>query len=104
MSFRRNSKMAVALFAMALVTLGAQVASAAASTVTIGSVLPQGFASKPFGQVQTQFNTTLPEKGANLTSPVNGIVVRWRVQGAVGGPSPYGSCTRTDRAPMKPRS
>jgi hypothetical protein len=54
--------------------------------VTIGSVLPQGFAPQPFGQVQTEFNTTLPEKGANLTSPVNGLVVRWRVQGAVGGP------------------
>jgi hypothetical protein len=86
MSFKRNSKMAVVLFAIALTALAAQVASAGASTITIGSVLPQGFTSQPFGQVQTEFNTTLPEKGANLTSPVNGLVVRWRVQGAVGGP------------------
>ncbi|HEX5375689.1 MAG TPA: PASTA domain-containing protein [Solirubrobacterales bacterium] len=36
--------------------------------------------------MQTFFNTALPEKGANLVSPVNGAIVRWRVQGAEGGP------------------
>jgi hypothetical protein len=60
--------------------------AAQASTVTVGSVLPTEFASKPFEQVRTQLNTTLPEKGANLVSPVNGAIVRWRVQGAKGGP------------------
>jgi IPT/TIG domain/PASTA domain len=54
--------------------------------VTVGSVLPSPFVSTPFGQVQTQFNTALPEKGANLVSPTNGAIVRWRVQGAKGGP------------------
>jgi hypothetical protein len=54
--------------------------------VTVGSVLPSPFVSTPFGQVQTQFNTVLPEKGANLVSPTDGAVVRWRVQGAKGGP------------------
>ncbi len=39
-----------------------------------------------FGQVKTLFNTALPEKGASLVSPVTGAVVRWRVQGAEGGP------------------
>jgi hypothetical protein len=61
-------------------------ASAQASTVTIGSVLPLGSTPTDFGGVQTFFNTALPEKGANLVSPVNGAIVRWRVQGAEGGP------------------
>jgi hypothetical protein len=61
-------------------------AAAQASTITVGSVLPTTFTSSPFGQVETQFNTALPEKGANLVSPVNGAIVRWRVQGAKGGP------------------
>jgi hypothetical protein len=60
--------------------------TAQASTVTVGSVLPTEFASKPFEQVRTQLNATLPEKGVNLVSPVNGAIVRWRVQGAKGGP------------------
>ena len=59
---------------------------AQASTVTIGSVLPPGSAPTEFGQVQTLFNSALPEKGANLTSTVDGAIVRWRVQGASGGP------------------
>jgi hypothetical protein len=70
--------------AASVLALGAS--SAQASTITIGSVLPGGYAPTPFGQVQTQFNTTLPEKGAKLTSPVDGAIVRWRVLGASGGP------------------
>jgi hypothetical protein len=61
-------------------------ATAQASTVTVGSVLPLTFTPTEFGQVQTMFNTTLPEKGANLVSPVDGAIVRWRMQGAEGGP------------------
>jgi hypothetical protein len=60
--------------------------AAQASTVTVGSVLPPGSTPTAFGQVQTFFNTALPEKGANLTSPVSGAIVRWRVQDAEGGP------------------
>jgi len=60
--------------------------SAQASTVTVGSVFPPGSAPTAFGQVQTFFNTALPEKGANLASPVNGTIVRWRVKDAEGGP------------------
>jgi hypothetical protein len=70
-----------ALGASALCAGGAQ-----ASTVTIGSVFPSGFAPTKFERVQTLFNTALPEKGANLTSPVSGAIVRWRIQGAKGGP------------------
>jgi hypothetical protein len=72
----------VAVSAWALVAaIGAQ-----ASTITVGSVLPTAFTPTEFGKVGTQFNTTLPEAGANLVSPVNGALVRWRVQGAKGGP------------------
>ena len=59
---------------------------AQASTVTVGSVLPSGSVATPFERVQTFFNTALPEKGANLTSPVSGAIVRWRMQDAEGGP------------------
>ena len=68
----------------ALALLGATAAQA--STITVGSVLPPGFTSEPFGEQVTLLNTTLPEKGANLVSPVNGAIVRWRMQGAKGGP------------------
>lgn len=60
--------------------------AAQASTVTVGSVLPPGSTPTEFGQVQTFFNTALPEKGANLTSPVSGAIVRWRLQDPSGGP------------------
>ncbi len=57
-----------------------------ASTVTVGSVLPPGSTPTAFEEVETFFNTALPEKGANLTSPVDGAIVRWRMQDAEGGP------------------
>ena len=60
--------------------------AAPASTITVGSVLPFGSTPTEFEQVRTLFNTALPEKGANLVSPVNGAIVRWRVQDAEGGP------------------
>ncbi len=60
--------------------------AAQASTVTVGSVLPPGSVATEFGQVQTLFNTALPENGANLASPVSGAIVRWRMQDAEGGP------------------
>jgi hypothetical protein len=74
----------VAVVAGALALMGA--AAAQASTVTVGSVLPTNFVGEEFKEVQTYFNTALPERGANLVSPVSGAVVRWRMQGASGGP------------------
>ncbi len=59
---------------------------AQARTITVGSVLPPGATGKPFEAVQTLFNGALPEKGANLVSPVNGAVVRWQAQELKGGP------------------
>jgi len=71
-----------AVSAWALAAAGA----AQASVLSVGSVLPEGATSEPFKRVQTLFNTALPESGATLASPVNGAIVRWRVQGAKGGP------------------
>jgi len=81
---RRKSWTGLIALVAALGLLGA--GGAQASTVTVGSVLPIEYTSTPFGQVKTMFNTAIPERGANLTSPVSGAIVRWRIQGAKGGP------------------
>jgi hypothetical protein len=60
--------------------------TAQASVISIGSVLPEKLEPTKFERVQTLFNTALPEAGATLASPVTGAVVRWRIQGAEGGP------------------
>jgi hypothetical protein len=60
--------------------------AAQASTIGVGSVLPPGATPTAFEKVETFFNTALPEKGANLTSPVSGAIVRWRMQDPEGGP------------------
>jgi hypothetical protein len=61
-------------------------ASAQASIVTVGSPLPASFTATPIGGSLTAINSTLPEPGAHVTSPVNGTVVSWRITGAAGGP------------------
>ncbi len=76
--------MAVAIAVVAMCSLFA--ATAQASVIGIGSVLPQKYESVKFERVQTLFNTALPEAGATLSSPVNGAIVRWQIQGAKGGP------------------
>lgn len=84
---RQRQAWGFAAFMACLACVGALfAASAQAAVVSIGSVLPEGTTSKPFNRVQTLFNTALPEPGANLASPVTGAIVRWRVQGAKGGP------------------
>jgi IPT/TIG domain/PASTA domain len=82
----RSRRLAVALAGVACVWGLVGAAGAQASVVSIGSVLPASYTPTEFTRVQTFFNTALPETGANLTSPVTGAVVRWRVQGAKGGP------------------
>jgi hypothetical protein len=78
----------IGLVAMALAAAWALIAAVAANatTVTVGSVLPPTFTSTPFEGVRTQFNTALPEAGAKIASPVNGAIIRWKLQGAKGGP------------------
>lgn len=82
---RRLGRLGVAL-GTAICSLALLAGSAQAYTVTVGSVLPTTFAQVKFEQVRTLFNTALPEAGANLASPVSGAILRWRVQGAKGGP------------------
>ncbi len=83
---RQRQKLGLALALAAIACTMFAATAAQASTITVGSVLPPGFTSKPFGELHTQLNTALPEKGANLVSPVNGAIVRWRMQGGKGGP------------------
>jgi hypothetical protein len=75
----------MAIAAVAAVCL-AFAGSAQASVITVGSVLPEKFEPTKFERVQTLFNTALPEAGSTLASPVTGAIVRWRIQGAEGGP------------------
>lgn len=82
----RSKRLTFAVAALASAWALLTAAGAGATTITVGSVLPPGSAPEEVKEVGTLFNTALPEKGANLSSPVNGLVVRWRVQGAVGGP------------------
>jgi len=84
---RQRQVWGLAVFVACVATVGVLfAASARASVISIGSVLPEGFAPKKFEREQTLFNTALPEPGATLASPVSGAIVRWRVQGAKGGP------------------
>src|SRR6188472_1191655 len=77
----------LSVLAIAAMSACALLATAAqAATITVGSVLPPGSSPTAFGSVETFFNTALPEKGANLTSPATGAIVRWRMQDAEGGP------------------
>jgi len=76
--------MALAFAASAWLLIAA--GTAQASVISVGSVLPEKFTPTEFTRVQTFFNTGLPQPGANLASPVNGAIVRWRIQGASGGP------------------
>ena len=82
----RRKRLTFAVVALASAWALLTAAGAGATTITVGSVLPPGSTPEEFKEASTWFNTALPEKGANLTSPVNGLLVRWRVQGAVGGP------------------
>jgi hypothetical protein len=79
----RRLTMAIAVVAAVCLAFAG---AAQASVISIGSVLPKEPTATEFGRVQTLFNTALPEPGATLSSPVNGAIVRWRVQGASGGP------------------
>jgi hypothetical protein len=82
-----GSRQRAGLLAVAAMCALAFLATAAqATTITVGSVLPPGSAPTEFKEVETFFNTALPEKGANLSSPVTGAIIRWRVQDAEGGP------------------
>ncbi|HEX3240581.1 MAG TPA: IPT/TIG domain-containing protein [Solirubrobacterales bacterium] len=84
---RNRNGTRLGVLALALASAFALVAgTASANTITVGSVLPPGAVSEEVKEVDTFFNTALPEKGASLASPVSGVIVRWRLVGAKGGP------------------
>jgi hypothetical protein len=79
----------VATVGMSLALCG----SAQAATVTVGSPLEATFGgtlgslgSAPTG---TWANTVLPEPGANVTSPVSGVIVRWHMAGNYSAGRPF---------------
>jgi hypothetical protein len=57
-----------------------------AAVVTVGSPLTQPFVSTEAKNSGTIANIAFPEPGANVTSPVSGTVIRWRIGQAEGGP------------------
>jgi hypothetical protein len=82
----RSRRTAIAVLCAVSVMVLAMATTAQASVIKIGSVLPDKWESKKVDRVETLFNTALPESGATLASPVTGAIIRWSVQGAVGGP------------------
>jgi hypothetical protein len=64
-------------------------AAAQAQIVTVGSPLTGTYGSTTIGPSANPTQTTLitsstPEAGAKLTSPISGVIVRWRITQAVG--------------------
>jgi hypothetical protein len=94
--------------ASALALLAATGAQAA--TVTVGSPLTGSFFPSTFSVTGTIANSTLPEGGANLTSPVTGTIVRWRIMDGSGGPyrlrvlTPGSGTTYTGAAASDPQT
>ena len=85
-------------------------ATAQASIVTIGSPLTAPFVSSAIGNSVTLSNSALGESGVNVTSPVDGVIVRWRITQATGGPfalrvlSPVSGTTDTGGAASAPET
>ena len=61
-------------------------ASVQAAPVTIGSPLTASFSTGEFNSPGTYANLALPEAGTHVTSPVTGMIVRWRITNSSGGP------------------
>jgi hypothetical protein len=85
-------------------------ATAQGTVVTVGNPLTATFSPNSVGAPPaTLANFVLPP-GANVTSPVTGTIVRWRITQATGGPfrlrvlAPQGGTTYTGVAASEPRS
>jgi IPT/TIG domain len=107
----RNRVVGVGALAVAGMLLAA--ASAQAATYTVGSPLTASFSPTDASFAEEFINSALPESGANVLSPVTGVIVRWRITGASGGPfnlrvlTPDGGITYTGAitsAPQTPAS
>lgn len=107
---RRSAKRRIGCFLLVAAWTVIVPATAPAAVVTVGSPLTASFPfSGSFGVV-TVTNLVLPEPGANVTSPVSGTIVRWRLSGASGGPfrlrvlTPGGGTTFTGAGTSEPRT
>lgn len=69
----------------AVVALGTA-SAAEAAPITVGSPLTGSFTPTKFNTVGTVASNGLPEPGAVVSSPVNGVVIAWHVIDAQGGP------------------
>jgi hypothetical protein len=75
------------LLLLGLVSVGLVVpASAQAEIVTVGSPLTRAFTPTTVGSASTIMNSGPLAPGANLSSPIDGVIVRWRITQATGGP------------------
>jgi hypothetical protein len=74
------------LLVVAAILIGSLVlrVSAQAATVTVGSPLTAAFGTGEYKSSLTMANLALPEPGAQVTSPVTGMVVRWRLKNSTG--------------------
>jgi hypothetical protein len=83
----RRISLAVVLTAVSGFALFA--ASGAFASTLVGSPLTGNFStgSRSCSPACTDFNTVLTEPGANVTSPIDGVIVRWRMTGNAGGAS-----------------
>jgi IPT/TIG domain/PASTA domain len=83
-------------------------ASAQAAIITVGSPAKAGVTPAPVNNIVTFIEPTLTEVGANVVSPVNGVIIRWNITGFVGGPfilrvlTPVGGLSYTGGAGSAP--
>lgn len=80
---RESGSKLLATFATAIVCVGLATASAGAAPITVGPQVQEGGGTLSFGGANTIFNASIAAP-ANLTSPVSGLIVRWRVVVASG--------------------
>jgi len=66
--------------------IGLAVPAGASAAVTVGSPLTATFgpSNRTCSPACTDMITTLPEPGAQVNSPINGVIVRWRMMGNAG--------------------
>lgn len=84
----RRRRCVILLLGCSSICALAAVPAAPAATVTVGSPMTMPLnATSACGGGCTWANTALAESGANVTSPVSGTIVRWRIAaGSTGGP------------------
>jgi hypothetical protein len=72
----------LALLAFCLLILGAVAApGAGAANFTLGADLNEEYLPVPFGEAGTVVNTSVSGLGAHAVSPVDGLIVAWRIAG-----------------------